>query len=200
MTPTLPVLESSPETVREATYPLSSQRHSSVDSLLGIGQWLVLALWLGAMVFFSAAVAPSAFGVLPTRYLAGTLVNSVLGKLEWWGLVCGVLLTGIQAALVLRAGKLTTWAGRLAVGLPVLMTAVVAISKFVVSAKLAAIRRALGSELEKLPLDDPTRLTFAAWHQYSVWLMGFNILAAVALIVVHHLWLAPTAPTVARDA
>ncbi len=200
MTPTLPVLESSPETVREATYPLSSQRHSSVDSLLGIGQWLVLALWLGAMVFFSAAVAPSAFGVLPTRYLAGTLVNSVLGKLEWWGLVCGVLLTGIQAALVIRAGKLTTWAGRLAVGLPVLMTAVVAISKFVVSAKLAAIRRALGSELEKLPLDDPTRLTFAAWHQYSVWLMGFNILAAVALVVVHHVWFTPTAPTVERDA
>ncbi len=199
MTPTLPVLESSPETVREATYPLSSQRHSSVDSLLGIGQWLVLALWLGAMVFFSAAVAPSAFGVLPTRYLAGTLVNSVLGKLEWWGLVCGVLLTGIQAALVIRAGKLTTWAGRLAVGLPVLMTAVVAISKFVVSAKLTAIRRALGSELEKLPLDDPTRLTFAAWHQYSVWLMAFNILAAVALIVVHHVWFAPTALTVERD-
>ncbi|QUW00023.1 DUF4149 domain-containing protein [Chloracidobacterium sp. MS 40/45] len=201
MTPTLPVLESSPESARKsASHSAASRRHSSVDSLLGISQWLVLALWLGAMVFFSAAVAPSAFGVLPTRYLAGTLVNSVLGKLEWWGLVCGVLLTGIQAALVIRAGKLTTWAGRLAVGLPVLMTVVVAISKFVVSAKLAAIRGALGSELEKLPLDDPTRMTFAAWHQYSVWLMGFNILAAVALIVVHHLWLAPTVPTVERDA
>jgi hypothetical protein len=200
MTPTLPVLESSPKTVRESAHPVSSRWQTWVDSLLGISQWLVLALWLGAMVFFSAAVAPSAFGVLPTRYLAGTLVNSVLGKLEWWGLVCGVLLTGIQAALVIRAGKLTTWAGRLAVGLPVLMTVVVAISKFVVSARLAAIRRALGSELEQLPLDDPTRLTFAAWHQYSVWLMGFNILAAVALVVVYHLWLAPTASTVARDA
>jgi hypothetical protein len=200
MTPTLPVLESSPETVRESAHPVSSRRQTWVDSLLGISQWLVLAVWLGAMVFFSAAVAPSAFGVLPTRYLAGTLVNSVLGKLEWWGLVCGVLLTGIQAAQVIRAGKLTTWAGRLAVGLPVLMTVVVAISKFVVSARLAAIRRALGSELEQLPLDDPTRLTFAAWHQYSVWLMGFNILAAVALVVVYHLWLAPTASTVARDA
>ncbi|WP_082671178.1 DUF4149 domain-containing protein [Chloracidobacterium thermophilum] len=200
MTPTLPVLESSPETVRESAHPVSSRRQTWMDSLLGISQWLVLAVWLGAMVFFSAAVAPSAFGVLPTRYLAGTLVNSVLGKLEWWGLVCGVLLTGIQAALVIRAGKLTTWAGRLAVGLPVLMTVVVAISKFVVSAKLAAIRTALGSELEKLPLDDPTRLTFAAWHQYSVWLMGFNILAAVALVVVHNLWLAPTASTVEHDA
>ncbi len=201
MTPTLPVLESSPESARQsASHPAASRRHSWVDSLLGISQWLVLAVWLGAMVFFSAAVAPSAFGVLPTRYLAGTLVNSVLGKLEWWGLVCGVLLTGIQAALVTRAGKLTTWVGRLAVGLPVLMTACVAISKFVVSARLAAIRTALGSELEKLPLDDPTRLTFAAWHQYSVWLMGFNILAAVALVVVHHLWLAPTSSTVEHDA
>ncbi len=201
MTPTLPVLESSLESARKsASHPAAGRRHSWADSLLGISQWLVLAVWLGAMVFFSAAVAPSAFGVLPTRYLAGTLVNSVLGKLEWWGLVCGVLLTGIQVALVSRTGQRSTWAARLAVGLPVMMTVVVAISKFVVSARLAAIRATLGSELEKLPLDDPTRLTFAAWHQYSVWLMGFNILAAIALIVVHHLWLAPTVPTVERDA
>jgi hypothetical protein len=200
MTPTLPVLESSLETAQKSSSHLAaSRRHLWVDSLLGISQWLVLAVWLGAMVFFSAAVAPSAFGVLPTRHLAGTLVNSVLGKLEWWGLVCGLLLTGIQAAQVIRAGKLTTWAGRLAVGLPVLMTVVVAISKFVVSAKLAAIRGALGSELEKLPLDDPTRLAFAAWHQYSVWLMGFNILAAIALVILHHAWLTPKALTVEPD-
>ncbi|MGQ9896832.1 MAG: DUF4149 domain-containing protein [Acidobacteriota bacterium] len=198
MTSSLPVLESSIETTRGSTL-ITGRRHAWVDTLLSISQWLVLALWLGAMVFFSAAVAPSAFGVLPTRYLAGTLVNSVLGKLEWWGLVCGVLLIAIQTALVIRAAKLRAWAGRLAVGLPVLMTLVVGLSKFVVSAKLAAIRMALGSGLEKLPLDDPMRVTFAAWHQYSVWLMGFNILAAVVLVVVHHVWLAPQVSMVEPD-
>lgn len=200
MTPTLPVLESSVETTQKPTRHLAAGRPRRwVDALLGISQWLVLALWLGAMVFFSAAVAPSAFGVLPTRHLAGTLVNSVLSKLEWWGLICGVLLTAIQTALVLRTGRLATWPGRLAIGLPVVMTVVVGISKFVVSARLAAIRAALGGKLETLPLDDPTRLTFAAWHQYSVWLMGFNILAAVTLFIVHHLWLAPRASTVKLD-
>jgi len=192
MTATLPVFESSLETAQKpASYPAAGWQYSWMDGLLGMSQWLVLALWLGAMVFFSAVVAPSAFGVLPTRHLAGTLVGSVLSKLEWWGLVCGVLLTGIQVALVVRTGKRATWAGRFAVGLPIVMTITVAISKFVVSAKLAAIRAALGNELEKLPLSDPTRLTFATWHQYSVWLMGTNILAAVALIVVHHMWLMP---------
>jgi hypothetical protein len=36
---------------------------------------LLIALWLGAACFFSFAVAPSAFGVLPSRELAGSVVS-----------------------------------------------------------------------------------------------------------------------------
>jgi hypothetical protein len=39
---------------------------------------LLLGLWLGAACFFSFAVAPSAFGVLPSRELAGLVVNRTL--------------------------------------------------------------------------------------------------------------------------
>ena len=38
----------------------------------------MLALWLGAAGFFSAAVAPALFAVLPTRTLAGEVVGRVL--------------------------------------------------------------------------------------------------------------------------
>ena len=53
---------------------------------------LLLTVWLGAMTFFSFAVAPTVFAVLPTRELAGQLVNSLIAKLELLGLICGPLL------------------------------------------------------------------------------------------------------------
>src|SRR5438067_2233687 len=40
---------------------------------------LLIAIWLGAAVGFSFAVAPSAFVVLPTHELAGNLVTRTLG-------------------------------------------------------------------------------------------------------------------------
>src|SRR3977135_3203611 len=64
---------------------------------------LLLGVWIGSMIFFSFAVAPSAFAVLPTRELAGALVTSTIGKLEVLGLVIGPLLILVQAA---------SWSGR----------------------------------------------------------------------------------------
>lgn len=168
-------------------------RPTFLDYALDAAHTLVLGLWFGAMVFFSAAVAPSAFGVLPTRALAGALVNSVLGKLEWWGLACGLLLTGLQGFQLWRGGRLGTWKGRALMALPLLMTLNVALSKFVVSARLAALRAGLGGEIEHLSPDDPIRLTFAAWHQYSVGLTAFNILAALTLAILYRVWSPPAA-------
>ena len=50
---------------------------------------LALALWLGAMVFFSAAVAPTAFSVLPDRTLAGNVVNGTMRTLHMIAYVAG---------------------------------------------------------------------------------------------------------------
>jgi Domain of unknown function (DUF4149) len=161
------------------------QTLSSVHSILDVASRLTLSIWLGAMLFFSAVVAPSAFSALPTRQLAGTLVNSVLGKLEWLGLGAGVTLIVLMAATVIALGQSRRLAGRLALALPTLMTIDVAVSKFVVSAKLSAMRLLMGAEIEKLPLTDPLRMAFGDLHKYSVWLMGFNILAAVALLIAH---------------
>ncbi len=159
-----------------------------VDRALDAAHTLVLGLWFGGMVLFSAAVAPSAFAVLPTRALAGALVNSILGQLEWLGLVCGLLLLGLQSLQLWHNGMLGAWRGRMLLILPALMTCNVALSKFVVSARLAALRAALGSDIEQLPLDDPTRFLFATWHQYSVWLMAGNILAALVLVILYRMW------------
>ncbi len=65
----------------------------------------------------------------------------------------------------------------------ILMTASTAVSRFIVSARLNEIRVQLGENLARLPVTDPTRTTFDLLHQVSVGLISFNLLAAVALII-----------------
>jgi hypothetical protein len=63
-----------------------------------------------------------------------------------------------------------------------LMIASTLVSRFVVSRRMHELRVNLG-EIAQLVANDPARLEFDRLHQYSVWLMGFNILGAIALIV-----------------
>jgi len=138
----------------------------------------ILGLWLGAMAFFSFVVAPAAFAVLQQQQLAGALVSRTLGALELIGVVMGGLLIVIlsfskergRAALF----ELTTIA---------LMTISTLVSHFVVSKRLSEMRARFG-EIAQLAASDPARVSFDRLHQYSVWLMSFNIVAAVTLIVI----------------
>jgi Domain of unknown function (DUF4149) len=137
----------------------------------------ILGLWLGAMAFFSFVVAPVAFAVLPNQQLAGSLVSRTLGVLEIIGMIIGALLIAILIFSSERSKasfyELTALA---------LMTASMLVSHFVISNRLRQMRVSLG-EIAQLAANDPARLEFDRLHQYSVWLMGFNILGAIALIV-----------------
>src|SRR5947199_10733508 len=53
---------------------------------------LALIVWIGGIIFFVAVLAPVVFsGVLPTRELAGNVVNPSLTRLHWMGLVSGMI-------------------------------------------------------------------------------------------------------------
>src|SRR5712692_5696176 len=52
---------------------------------------LSLVVWLGGLIFFSFVVAPTAFSVLPSRHLAGSVVSRSLSALHWMGLASGVV-------------------------------------------------------------------------------------------------------------
>jgi uncharacterized membrane protein len=137
----------------------------------------ILGLWLGAMAFFSFVVAPSAFAALGQQQLAGALVSRTLGVLEIIGIITGVLLIVI---LVLSRERDRAFLYEL-IALA-LMTASTLVSHFVVSRRMHELRVSLG-EIAQLMSNDPARVEFDRLHQYSVWLMGFNILGAIALIV-----------------
>jgi hypothetical protein len=137
----------------------------------------ILGLWLGAMAFFSFVVAPSAFAALRQQQLAGALVSRTLGALEIIGIILGALLIVI---LVLSRERDRAFLYEL-IALA-LMTASMLVSHFVVSRRMHELRVNLG-EIAQLAASDPARVEFDRLHQYSVWLMGFNILGAIALIV-----------------
>jgi uncharacterized protein DUF4149 len=137
----------------------------------------VLGLWLGAMVFFSFVVAPAAFATLPQQQLAGALVSRTLGVLEIGGAIIGASLIAILILSRERDGTFFYELVALA-----LMTISMLVSNFVVSRRMHDLRMNLG-EIAQLAANDPARLEFDRLHQYSVWLMGFDILGAIALIV-----------------
>jgi hypothetical protein len=138
----------------------------------------VLSLWLGAMAFFSFVVAPAAIAVLPQQQLAGALVSRTLGILEITGMIIGGLLIVILIFSRERAGKASFYE---LIAL-VLMTVSMVVSHFIVSKRMHEMRVSFG-EIALLAAGDPTRIAFDRLHQYSVWLMGFDILGAIALII-----------------
>jgi hypothetical protein len=166
----------------EATFGAGQQTVAFIEMLL-------LAVWLGSMIFFSFAVAPSAFAVLPSREMAGALVTSTIGKVEILGLIIGPLLLLIQ---------LTSWRSRAASAkvttlraiLLLMMIAAAAASRFWVSAKMVSLRQAMGGVIDDVAATDPLRIEFNAMHGYSVGLMTAALLAGfVVLFLTVRSWL-----------
>lgn len=137
---------------------------------------LLAGLWLGAAVYFSFAVAPSAFAVLPARELAGTLVNRTLGIVNVSGFVVGLLLL-LTVPLARRA------AGRLALVFEaaslLVLAAATAVGQWVIAARLHGLRAGLSGPVEGLAPDDPARVAFDALHSHSVKALTAAMLAAL---------------------
>jgi hypothetical protein len=141
---------------------------------------VILGFWVGVMALFSFVVAPAAFTTLPTQQLAGTIVSRVLAGVEIIGLAAGIVLVSISILLPLRRKNVRL----VEFGLLVLMTVSMAISRFVVSARLHDLRAQFGERLALLSSDEPVRRTFDLLHHVSVGLMGFTLCSAIALAAV----------------
>jgi len=138
---------------------------------------LLIGVWLGSMMFFSFAVAPSAFAVLPTRELAGTIVTSTIGKVEVIGMVFGALLILIQLATWTRESS----ARLIRLVLVMLMIASAALSRFWISPTMTSLRAAMGGNIDDVAASNPLRMQFNDLHQYSVGLMSVAIVSGLVL-------------------
>jgi uncharacterized protein DUF4149 len=137
----------------------------------------VLAFWLGAAAFFSIAVAPALFEVLPTRTLAGEVVARLLPGVFYSGIVVGLLIVGIEIA----ARAAWSWRGREVFG--ALIVVACAIAQLIVSPRIARLRAEIAGPIDSLPADDARRMMFGRLHGVSVAWLGVAMLAAVIALV-----------------
>ena len=157
---------------------------------------LLLAIWLGAAVFF-IAVAQSAFAVLPSRELAGAVVNRTLAILNFAGIAIAVVLLLTSFLGTRLAGRFGLWAER---ALLVLIGLACAIGQFVVGFWLASVRAQIGRPIDEVAADDPLRVQVNMLHTYSEWLlMGAMIAAAVAFFIIANRKFTAAAPAAKSD-
>jgi ABC-type protease/lipase transport system fused ATPase/permease subunit len=143
---------------------------------------VLVASWLGAAVYFSAVVAPSAFGVLRSHgvenasELAGAIVNRSLAIINVSGFAIALLALLITLFLRTNYHRIL-----FAIQTALLLVVVVmtGLGEWVIAARLRALRAAITVPMEQLALTDPQRVAFANLHRYSVMALGIAIIAAL---------------------
>ena len=138
---------------------------------------VALAAWLGAALFFSAAVTPGLFAVLPTRALAGAVVGRLLPVVFYTGMAVGALVMAVEVS----AHKSWSWRGREA--LAAVMIVACAVGQLVIAPRIERVRAEIGVPMDALPVADPRRVEFGRLHGLSVAWLGLAMLAAVVALV-----------------
>ena len=142
---------------------------------------LLLGLWLGAAVFFSFAVAPTAFAVLKNFQIAqgleigGAMVSRSLMIVNIGGLIIGLLALGGSFVGADGANRFALWTERI---LLLLLTAACAVGQFVVALWLSFVKAEMGKPIDEIALDNPLRIKFDNLHEYSVWILIAAMIAA----------------------
>ncbi len=135
---------------------------------------LSLVVWVGGIIFFAFVLAPTVFSVLPTRHLAGSVVNRALPVLHWIGLISGlVFLITSMAYTRLSAGSTEPLMGRNVLVLAMIVLTLV--SQFMIGGRMAVLRTEMGV-IDGIRQDDPRREEFNRLHQWSTRLEGAVLL------------------------
>ena len=155
-------------------------RASLSATVLRDARLLLAAVWLGAAVYFSFAVAPAAFAALPARELAGAVVSRTLAVVNTGGAIVGLLLL---LSLPLDRGARSRRASAGEAASLLLLTALCAAGQWIVAARMHALRAQMGRPIDELAAGDPLRVAFNSLHVYSVWALVAAMLAGAAALL-----------------
>jgi hypothetical protein len=146
---------------------------------------LLLGLWLGAAIFFSAVVAPATFAVLRAYQIAnagevaGTIVNRCLAVVN---------MSGFIFALGLLLSTLLLNRGIRPFILELILLAVVAVAtsigQWVIAARLHSLRVTLAVPVDQLATTDPRRIEFNSLHSYSVIALSVAMIAGLLAFLI----------------
>lgn len=147
---------------------------------------LLLGMWLGAAIFFSASVAPNVFRVLRgadlanASSLAGSIISPLLTMLNRAGFEIAIFL--LVMSFFLTAGQTLRWRVAHLISFALLATTT-AVGHWVIAARIAALRAAMALPVDQISPSDERRIAFDNLHRYSVALFSVAILAAAVAFV-----------------
>jgi hypothetical protein len=153
--------------------------------------YLVLGLWLGALVFFGAILAPIAFSQLPPLFAtpaagihaAGMVVGDSLVRLHWIGLFCGLIF--LVVSVLARAHYRTIIPQALLVLVMMLLTGY---SQFSIIPRMDTARDSVGGNVDAVAANNPGRQIFDRLHQRSVHVEGLVLLCGLGALVATAHW------------
>jgi len=148
---------------------------------------LLLGIWLGAAIFFGAAVAPTVFSVLRgaqllnANELAGMMVTRLLAIINRGGFEISLFLIVTGYFLSKKESPLVRFAEMISLAIMAIMTGV---SHWIISARLLALRTAMQAPIDQIAINDPRRIAFNELHGYSVAAMGVAIVAGLVAFLI----------------
>jgi len=148
---------------------------------------LLLGLWLGAAVFFGAAVAPTLFGLLRgaqlpnANELAGMMITRILATINRGGFEISLFLIVTGYFLSKKENQLMRFAEMISLAIMAIMTGV---SHWIISARMLALRTAMQAPIDQIASSDPRRVAFEVLHRYSVAAMGIAIVAGLVAFLI----------------
>jgi Domain of unknown function (DUF4149) len=146
--------------------------------------YVALSLWLGAVVFFGAVVAPVAFTQLPPLlgaqglHAAGLVVGGSLVRLHWMGLFCGLVFLAVMVLARAHYRSIIPQAI-----LVLVMLVLTAYSQFSVIPQMDTARDSIGGNVEAMPANNPGRQIFDRLHQRSVHVEALVLLCGLGALV-----------------
>ena len=142
---------------------------------------LSLVVWIGGLVFFAFALAPTAFHVLPTRLLAGTLVGKLLTKLHWIAIFSGIVFL-ISSLVYSRLTDGTAHVFAMRHVLICLMLGLTLFSQFWITPRMLTLRAQVADFDTTATLDNPARAQFDALHVWSERVEGAVLLLGLVVV------------------
>lgn len=147
---------------------------------------LLLGLWLGAAIFFGAAVAPALFGVLRNaglanaNELAGSIVTRLLAFINRGGFEIALFLFVTGFFVHRQRSRFAQVAEVISTAILAIMTGV---NLWIISARMSALRASMGL-IDQVSPADSRRLEFDSLHRYSVMAMGVAIVAGLVAFMI----------------
>ena len=143
---------------------------------------LSLVVWIGGLIFFAFALAPTVFAVLPTRQLAGNVVNRSLGIMHWMAIACGVTfaVTSMIDSRIVNGVTDPFAARNLLIYAMLILTLV---GMFGIASRMLVLRQQMGM-IDDVPHDDARRVEFNHLHVWSTRVEGTVLVLGLALLFV----------------